>query len=210
MIMLHLRVAFFHLVEKIKVLLLYPSYRTTELLFSFLSLFSNPYAISKRFLREKGAADLYTYGETPLTTWDKIAKECGLFSTDCVFDLGCGRGKALFWLTQEVGCRAVGVEIIPTFILQAKRLQKWLRSDLVTFHHGDMREIDLTLATFIYIDGLFLDEILWKELLEKFSQLRKGTKIVTTSEPLPAPFCCVKEFEGRYAWGTTTLYLHQL
>src|SRR6188768_1089931 len=66
-------------------------------------LFKHPFALSKRFLLEQGAQDVYTYGETPLTTLDMIARECRLSPKDVVFDLGCGRGRACFWLNAFIG-----------------------------------------------------------------------------------------------------------
>lgn len=210
LICVHLRVALFHLIEKVKVWLFYRSYAKIDLLFSLSYLFSSPFRISKRFLKERGESNFYAYGETPLTTWDKIANECGILSSDCVYDLGCGRGTGIFWLASEIGCRAVGIEIIPTFVHKGQSIKRWSGSSRATLRCEDMLQSDLSGATLIYIDGILLEEKVWEELLKTFSRLKPGTKIVTVSEPLPAPFGCIKEFEGRFPWGKTTLHLNHL
>ena len=97
-------------------------------------LFDNPFKISKRFLTKKGEKDVYAYGETPLTTLDYIAKECRLSSKDVVFELGCGRGRTCFWLNQFIGCKVVGIEIIPEFVERAERITRKLNVKNVELH----------------------------------------------------------------------------
>ena len=58
--------------------------------------FSNPFAISKAFLKQRGEADVYVYGETPLPVFALIAKECKLGPHDLLVELGCGRGGERF------------------------------------------------------------------------------------------------------------------
>ncbi|SCA63951.1 hypothetical protein SCG7109_BS_00030 [Chlamydiales bacterium SCGC AG-110-M15] len=90
-----------------------------DLLYVFAYLFRNPYNISKRFLKNLGAENVYAYGETPLTTMDLIAKEASITKDDTVFELGCGRGLTVFWLHCFIGCRVIGIEWVPKFLQKA-------------------------------------------------------------------------------------------
>lgn len=210
---IHLKMAFFNLIESLFVICKYYrnlSFFRADLLLHLSYLFESPYHISKRFLKSRGESAIYAYGETPLTTLEKMAKECSLFSHDIVYDLGCGRGRTTFWLSLEVGCTAYGIEMIPEFMEKALRIKKWNCCENVFFKTQDMLETNFSKATCIYLYGTMLSEETMSVLVEKFSQLKRGTKIVTVSEPLPAkaPFKLLKEFEGKFPWGKGDLYLH--
>ena len=89
-------------------------------------LFDNPFSISKRYFVHCSNSDEYTYGETPLTTFEQIAKEARITPQDYVYELGSGRGRTCFWLKNYIGCQVVGVEIVPDFVVRAKRIQRRL------------------------------------------------------------------------------------
>src|ERR1700760_2462552 len=57
-----------------------PSFCKIDMTLLLTYLLNNPFIISKRFLTEHGEPNVYSYGETPLTTLDHIAKECNLTS----------------------------------------------------------------------------------------------------------------------------------
>src|SRR5689334_11733546 len=97
----------------------------------------NAYGISKRFLKERGAADIQLYGETPLTTWAKIAEHCGISKNDRFVDLGCGRGRGVFFLSSYIGCSAIGIEQIPEFVEKAQSIAILFRHPNVQFLCGD-------------------------------------------------------------------------
>ena len=46
---------------------------------------------SKEFLLAKGEEEIYSYGETPLTTLEQIAEKADVTAADTLFALGCGR-----------------------------------------------------------------------------------------------------------------------
>lgn len=175
-------------------------------------LFDNPFAISKRFLIKKGEKDVYAYGETPLTTLDFIAKECRLSSDDTVFELGCGRGRSCFWLNQFIGCKVVGVEIIPDFIERAERVKRKLKVQNIEFRNEDMLNTDFKGATVLYLYGTCLEEEFIKRLINRFKSLPTGTKIITVSYSLPEfthepVFEIMKRFPAKFTWGTADVYL---
>jgi hypothetical protein len=168
-----------------------------DLTFGLIALFSNPYRICRKFLEKRGEKDIYVYGETPYTTYARIAKECGLSPNDAWIELGAGRGKGCFWLRLFIGCRVVGVERIPQFIFLAKLLQWIFRISKIEFRKENIEKTDLKEGTILYLYGLF------PEL-----KLEKGARIITTGEPL-AGYRIIKSFWVRFPWGRTTAFLQE-
>jgi len=173
--------------------------------------FHNPFSISKRFLKERGEADIYAYGETPLTTLELIAKECAVTPTDCVYELGCGRGRTCFWLEAFTGCRVVGIEFVPDFTERAKRIQRKIPNPRVLFRTEDMLESDISDATVIYLYGTCYDEAFLRKLTTKFKDLKPGTRIISVSYPLNEfsgddSFEVMKRFPALFTWGEGDVY----
>ena len=127
------------------------SFTLIDLTFGLIALFSNPYRICRKFLEKKGAENIYAYGETPYSTYERIAEQCGMGSDDVWIELGAGRGKGCFWLAQFIGCKVVGIEWIPQFVRGA-RLIRWLfRIKKVRFERLDIEKADLGEASVIYL-----------------------------------------------------------
>jgi SAM-dependent methyltransferase len=175
-------------------------------------LLNSPFAISKRFLRERGEKEIYAYGETPLTSLEKIAKASEISSQDTVFELGCGRGRTCFWLDNFVNCRVVGIDYVPEFIDIANAVKTKFGRDRVEFRLQDMLKADLTGATVVYLYGTCLEDESIKKLIDKFKRLPAGTKIITISYPLSdytqePLFEVMKRFPVNFNWGETDLFL---
>jgi SAM-dependent methyltransferase len=175
-------------------------------------LFNNPYKISKRFLKSRNSEDVYTYGETPLTTLEVIAKECQINENDTVYELGCGRGLVCFWLNAIKGCKVVGVEYNPAFVQRADRVVARLKLDGVKFINTDICDVNLHGATVCYLYGTCLDDKTIKKMISKFSRLPAGTRIVTVSFPLSDYtnedwFELMHTFSVPFTWGNADVYI---
>lgn len=214
MIWLNIKSTFFRLFEWVRVVwCYYPRFMAIDSLLALHYLLRNPHQISKSFLKKRGAKEIYAYGETPLTTLDKIARECRILSKDVVFDLGCGPGRTTFWFNLFVKCQAVGVDYLPVFIKNAERVKRWTHLGRLEFREEDMLATDLKRATAIYLYGTCLDDQTIEALLKRFRQLRKGTKIITVSYPLTdycsaGEFVVSKEFKARFPWGKAEVFLN--
>lgn len=176
-------------------------------------LFHNPYKISKRFLRSHGAQDVHVYGETPLTSLEVIARECGIGPNDCVFELGSGRGRACFWLNTVIGCSVVGIEQVPDFVERANLIKRRLGMKNIEFRLMNMLDADYAQATVCYLYGTCLDDASIQKLIDKFAKLAPGTKVITVSYPLTDYadkdcFEVMKCFSVPFTWGTADVYLH--
>jgi len=212
---LYFKVLFTNLTEYIRVVVRYysnPVFRKCDASLLLAYLFSNPFRVSKRFLQEKGVSEIYTYGETPLTTLDTISRLCGLSSRDVVVELGCGRGRTCFWLHFFIGCRVIGIEHVPAFIEKARKVKEKHRISGVEFRLEDLFQADLEGATVIYLYGSCFTSTEINRLIERFSRMPEGTKIITVSYALTdyqpfSPFVLIKQFSASFTWGNATVSL---
>jgi SAM-dependent methyltransferase len=157
----------------------------------------NPYRIKEAF----------PYGETPLCSLKKIADRFGLKSSDKVVDLGCGRGRGVFFLAQHYGCEATGIDRVESFIEQAKRLAEKCQRLKVAFVLGDMRKFDFSQVTFVFFYGTTFSEEFVDELKQSMKALPKGSKVVTVSYPLEG-LELIDQFLVSFPWGSCSVYLH--
>lgn len=176
---------------------------------------NSPYTSCERYLRNLPNDRVQkTYGETSFGTLDRIAAAVGLSENDVVYDLGCGRGRGVFWLNAFYKCRAVGVEIFPEFVMHARGIQKKLRLAGVEFVYANLMDLDYADATVIYLYGTaFADEAIAK-LVDRFQTLKPGTRVVTVSYPLndycPVPlFRLENAFSAPYAWGVARVFVQR-
>lgn len=203
------------LMEYIQVVFFYYHYKKFAQIDWYLirSYFSeSPHVISKTFMKNKGESNIYVYGETPLTTMDYIAKECGIKESDIVYELGCGRGRACFWLNAFIGCSVYGVEFIPSFVRIAQSVKKRYRIHDVKFLCRDMMDVNLKDATVVYFYGTCMNDEALIGLCKNLAHLPQNSKIITISFPLSnysAAFKTIKTFLVKFPWGETSAYLQR-
>jgi len=150
---------------------------------------------SKGSSEKKGERDVYAYGETPFTTYERIVEECGIGPRDTWMEMGAGRGKGCFWLAHFTKCKVIGIEWIPSFVSIANAVKGLFRMKRVEFECKDIEKVDVSRATVIYLYGI------WPHL-----EIPKGVRVITISEPLQG-FEVIKRFWVRYPWGRTTAFL---
>lgn len=187
--------------DRIQTIRLYyskPRFALVDILFGVIALFVNPYRTCRKYLEKRGADNVHAYGETPFTTYQRLAEQCGIGPQDIWLEMGAGRGKGCFWLAQFVGCKVIGIEWIPQFVRVANFLKSLFRIQTVQFECNDMEKVDLKGATVIYLYGN------WPQF-----KIPAGVKIITISEPLEG-YQVLKSFWVRYPWGRTTAFLHKL
>jgi hypothetical protein len=178
-----------------------PLFALADIALGLASLFFNPYRIA----RKRG----YVYGETPPSSLHRIASFCALTSGDSWLELGSGRGKGCFWVSQFIGCRTIGVEKVSLFFHVARAIGARFFPRL-TFVHADMADADFSEATFVYLYSTCMEENELRVLAEKMKGLPQGAKVVSVSAPLPeVPHLKrVGSFPLSFPWGETEGYLH--
>jgi SAM-dependent methyltransferase len=148
----------------------------------------------------------FPYGETPLCSLKQIADRFGLGPSDCVVDLGCGRGRAVFFLSQLYGCKAHGIDLIAPFIDKATAIATHHLLSNVSFSCGDLRLYDFSKATFVFFYGTTFPEAFLNDLSVALESLPQGGKIVSVSAPLPN-YPVVDQCVVSFPWGRGEIFL---
>lgn len=169
--------------------------------------FKSPYSIVKAFTKGEEP-----YGETPLVEMQKIVQIAQINQSDCVFELGCGRGRTCFWLAEFVGCQVVGIEIIPLFVSRAERIGQAFSVSNAHFRLENLLKTDFSKATVLYLFGTCLPDDDVAKFIEACKTLKRGTKIITISYALTeydgsSHLELQETFDITFSWGTTEAYL---
>lgn len=184
-----------------------------DLLLAWRYFFYSPYRISREYLEQKNALDLYQYGETPLKSFVKIIKHISLQPNDRFFEIGAGRGRIAFWMAIFKKVEVVGIERIPLFVSIANKIAQQFCLSSVSFVCRDILDVDYTQANCIYICGTcFEEEIIYKLIHKKFNTLKSGTCVITVSYSLldyteNNTYRIDKEVEVTFPWGKTVAYI---
>lgn len=176
-----------------------------DFVFGLVALVVNPYRVCRKFLERRGEANVFAYGETPLTEFEKLMKAAQLTAEDTYVELGSGRGKTCFWAALFVGCKVRGVEWIPRFVRIARRVARVLRIQ-AEFSQGSILETSLMDAGVVYFYGIDRDV---EPLIPLFEQMAPGARLVTISEPVPSgKFVVQRVVQMMFPWGTTEAFIH--
>ena len=108
-----------------------------------------------------------------------------LSAKDVVFDLGCGDGRVLLKLAEQVGCRCVGVDIDSKLTAYANtKSDEAALSGLCTWLCQDARTTDLSTATVVvlYLIPSALNQL---STYLRDAMKREGFRVVTFVYPLP-------------------------
>lgn len=170
----------------------------------------SPFRMSRQQLQTMGEEDVYSYGETPLTTLDLIVKTCGITDKDTFFEIGSGRGRSCFWLRLIVGCTVVGIEWLTPFVLKAKSVAQSLDLDRITFLEEDFLQSSFKEATVIYLYGTCMSDDQITKLCDSLKNLSKGVHVISVSYPLTdysSEFEVLRSFSAPFTWGDADIYL---
>ena len=94
----------------------------------FLGYFYLFYYSENQYLQEKKNSEKpfmdLTYGELPYHSFRDVLKHIKVSSNSTFIDLGCGKGKLVFYMNKRFGMRSIGYDVISTFIRTSKALVK--------------------------------------------------------------------------------------
>jgi len=182
-----------------------------DMLMNMSYLYLNPYYISRKFSERNKDASSNTYGETPLKSLEILVDHFNIIKPKKILELGCGRGKTLFWLADRFDVEVVGIEMVPFFVHQANRIKDICRYNNMKIYRGDMFSFNMSSFDLIYCYGTCFDDKQIKDLLYSFKMCQRKTKIVTISYPLEdydKSFTTESYCEVSFPWGTTMAYLN--
>lgn len=193
----------------------YPNkiFREADLRIIFSYLLINPYTLCRRYLKNFPDDQVQkVYGETSFSTLETIAQKVKLSAEHTIYDLGCGRGRAVFWFHAVCGCRAIGVEINPIFVYKARKIRQKMDLNKMEFKYANLLDVDYSNATHIYLYGSALTEEAGLNIIEHFKGLKSGTIVISvtfqlndfTDEKL---FEEEEQFTASFIWGKTPIYI---
>ncbi len=117
------------------------------------------------------------YVPTPHEVVAKMLEMAEVTKDDLVYDLGCGDGRIVVAAAKKCGCKAVGFDIDPKRIAEAKEnVKKNNCGRLVTIEQKDIFELDLSKANVI---TLYLLPSLNVKLIPQLEKLKPGSRIVS-------------------------------
>ncbi len=178
-------------------------------------LFSAPYLLCRRYLRQFPDDQVQrVYGETSFTSLDTIMQHLALREEDVVYDLGCGRGRCVFFLRAVYGCKVVGIDLTPTFVTRANRIAAMHGITDVTFDCANVMDYDFTEATVIYIYASAFKESAIVNLADALRRASPGTRIASVTFPLDQytdePYLkLVNELALPFSWGKAQVFLYE-
>jgi SAM-dependent methyltransferase len=117
------------------------------------------------------------------TTEEAVAamlKLAGVQKTDIVYDLGCGDGRIVISAAKNFGARAVGIDINPVRIAEAKaNAKKAGVEQQVRFEENDLFVADFHEATVVTL--FLLPQVNLKLRPALLKQLKPGTRVVSNT-----------------------------
>jgi SAM-dependent methyltransferase len=127
---------------------------------------------------------LAPYVNSPTRVVDRMLELASIRPGETVYDLGCGDGRILIAAVQRFQAKAIGIEISPKVVAEARsRIKKAGVSSQAQVIQGDLLQADLTGADVVTI---YLATSLNQELrprLEKF--LKPGARVVSHDYAVP-------------------------
>lgn len=173
----------------------------------------NPYTLCRRYLQDFPEDEVQkVYGETFFSTLETIAKKVKLSPEHTIYDLGCGRGRTVFWFHAICGCRAIGVEINPMFVYKAREVRQKMGLDKMEFKYSNFLDVDLRDATHIYFYGTAFEVEGLIKVIEHFKQLKPGTIVISVTFQLNEVtdekiFAVEDQFMAKFLWGCSPIYI---
>ncbi|KAF6013293.1 hypothetical protein HII12_002008 [Brettanomyces bruxellensis] len=156
-----------------------------------------------RKLRSYKAFSNYVYGELMPQLLSKVYKQCGLSKDSCFMDLGSGVANCVIQAAVEFGCESYGVEIAKNASdLGDKQAAEFCkRCKVMGLTHGpvhlfsrqsfednmDVKKV-VDRCDVILVNNYLFDAKLNSKVVELFSDLKVGTKIISLKPIVPAGF----------------------
>ena len=117
------------------------------------------------------------YVPTPQPVVDKMLEMAEVKKGDVVYDLGCGDGRILVAAAKKYGVKAVGFDIDPQRVKEAKENVRTNKVEhLVTIKQEDIFTLDLREANVV---TLYLLPDLNVRLMPQLAKLKPGSRIVS-------------------------------
>jgi hypothetical protein len=164
----------------------------------------NPYRLSP--LQQK---ESFTYGETPLEIYKIMPKY--LKPGQILIDLGCGRGKGLFYLNQGFHITCMGYDAIADFIEEGSKVLKACQIEGILLFHQSLESLSFCCEGAIYLAGTCFEDDLLETLAKHFNEKRPQLifSLSTALIEYGLNGYSVEEIPVFMPWGKTSLFILQ-
>ena len=167
-----------------------PAVRRAKAIFNTLYTDINPFKISRDEQKRLGIEnDSFTYGEICFYDFVKLLEQADPKPGENFYDLGAGSGKAVIIAALMFPFKqTTGIEKLPGIYDLAcgiKNTATQYHTAPIDFKQQDIAETNFTDADIIFINSTCFFGTFWDNLIEKFAQLKPGTRIILTSKTLP-------------------------
>ena len=154
----------------------------------------------------------FRFGETPYSAGLEILQEARVGPNDVFYDLGAGKGKMTFLATLATGCRAVGMEMLASYPLIARRIVGALRLEgRAEFQHADFLKADLGEATVLYAAASSWSQATRELLLERVAGLTPGTRWISVGWECRHPALeLVSARRLLFSWGRDNAWFYRV
>jgi len=134
--------------------------------------------LASSLLLQSACARDVPFVPTPGRVVESMLEMANVGPNDIVYDLGCGDGRIVIMAAKKYGARAVGIDIDPRRIAEAREnARKAGVEDRVEFRQEDLFKADIGEATVVTLYLLTrINERLRPKLL---GELKPGTRIVS-------------------------------
>ena len=185
--------------------------------FRYVYFWNTPHDVARKWMESKGInifslEHSFTFGSTPLKTWDLMIRRANIEKGDSVYDIGCGTGLACFFLARRLKSRIVGIDYNEDFITRADWIRKKTKAHNPVFLHDDARSIDFSDADVVYMFSTTFTEELLADISRRLREtLVYGATVISVTNPIEprSAFEVVDVFMGQYYFGNCTIYVHR-
>ena len=137
-----------------------------------------------------GDSEMIHYEPAPVSALLELVDRVPMTSADRFVDIGSGLGQVVLLVHLLTGVGAVGLEVMPAYVEQAKREAAALGASGVTFEHGDARNADLYRGTVYFLFSPFRGQML-QTVLKRLRDEAKARQLTICSfgpstEPIAA------------------------
>jgi len=153
----------------------------------------------------------FLYGETPYYTAKEIIKTAGISEKDVLYDLGCGRGKFLFYTSLFTKARCIGVDLIPTYIKIAQDITEKAGIRNLNFFEEDILNVDLSTATVVFVNGTYFSPETHEGISMNIDRMKSGSRFISSTVEYDNPK--LEHFATRnllFSWARTPVYFYRV